>query len=284
MIPVCNVLGSTAGKLARVPRIVCTKLALGNYRDKARLLPKLENATDPIFHLVHCKSHGILEDIARREPIPREKMRVIYNGLRPERFAGPFDRAAIRAALQVPADAFVAGMVANLIPYKGHKDVISAAAQVLPHHPNLHFLFVGRDNGIQAALEQQASAAGIRDRITFAGERRDVPELLSAMDLLISASHEEGFSNVLLEGMASGLPIIATRVGGNPEAVVDGETGFLIDPRSRADLAEKLATMLALPDSGRSLGEQGRRRVTELFSYEAMIRGMQNFYDEALET
>lgn len=281
-IPVCNVLGALAGKIAGVPCIVCTKLALGVYRDTSHVLPILENWTDRWFDLVHCKSRGIMEDIARREPIPSERMRIIYNGLRTEKYERQIDVAGIRRQLGIPPDNFVVGMVANLIPYKGHADMIAAARTVLDEFPGTRFLFVGRDDGIGPALLDRARQLGILEALTFTGVRSDIPDLMGTMDALVSASHQEGFSNVLLEGMASGLPIVATRVGGNPEAVADGDTGLLVDAHAPEQLAEAVLKLVRNPAAAREMGLRGRERVKALFSYDAMIKGMRAFYDEAL--
>jgi glycosyltransferase involved in cell wall biosynthesis len=282
LIPVCNVIGAVAGKVARVPHIVCTKLALGVYRDHSRFLPVVEDRIDAAFTLVHCKSQGILEDVARREPIPREKLRVVYNGINVERFAQAIDRDETRKRIGVPADAFVIGMVANLIPYKGHRDVIAAIPQILSRFPDVHFVFVGRDDGIRESLLEQATALGVDKNITFTGLRDDVAQLMPSFDALLSASHQEGFSNVLLEGMACALPIVATTVGGNVEAVENGVTGFLVPPENPAELAESIMKLAADKAAAKRMGEAGLERVKALFSYEAMIQGMMNFYEEVL--
>lgn len=282
MLPVCNVLGLVGGKLARVPHIVCTKLALGVYRESSRILPILEDMTDPRFDLVHCKSQGIVKDISAREPIRPEKMRVIYNGLHAEKYEN-VDGSAVREEFHIPPEAFVIGMVANLIPYKGHADMLEAAAKVLERFPQVRFLFVGRDNGILASLLEQARAAGIEHALSFTGERRDIPQQLAAMNMLVSASHQEGFSNVLLEAMASGLPIVATTVGGNPEAVEEGVTGYLVEPHAPAQLAEVILRVVEDPQRAKEMGAKGRERVKRLFSYEVMISGMEEFYGEVLK-
>lgn len=281
LIPVCNVLGPVAGKLARVPHIVCTKLALGVYRDSSRFLPIMEDFCDRFFDLVHCKSQGILDDIAAREPIPRSRMRVIYNGLDTSRYERSGTRPN-REEFGIPDDAFVIGMVANLIPYKGHAEVVTAARTILDAFPTARFLFVGHDNGIQAQLESQAESLGVRGAITFTGVRRDIPNLMAQMNLLVSASHQEGFSNVLLEAMASGLPIVATRVGGNPEAVENGVTGLIVEPHAPDQLASAILSIMREPGKAAAMGERGRERVKRLFSYEAMINGMKRFYAETL--
>lgn len=283
MIPVCNVLGAIAGKIAGVPRMACTKLALGAYRDKARLLPKIEDVTDRWFHLIHCKSRGILEDIARRQPIPRERMRVIYNGISVSRFDIVCDRERVREELNIPQDAFVIGMVANLIPYKGHREAIEAFAQLHAKHGNIRLLLVGRDDGIGDELRALAEELRVGEKVIFTGPRSDIPQVMIAMDVLLSASHEEGFSNVLLEAMASRLPIVATRVGGNPEAVVDGETGFLVDVKAPEQIAKAFSTLIENPNLARRMGQAGRERVERESSYEAMMQGLERFYEELLQ-
>lgn len=279
MIPVANILGSFSGRLARVPRLCCTKLSLANYRDTNRPVAVLESLTDRWFDLVHCKSQGIVEDVARREPIPRSRMRVVYNGLRTELYEG-IDGGQVRRELGIEPGEFVAGMVANLIPYKGHSDMLNAAAEIMAAHPATRLLFVGRDDGIGGELKAQAAALGIGGQLILAGPRRDIPQVMAAMDCLVSASHEEGFSNVVIEAMASGLPVVATRVGGNPEAVADGETGLIVEARSPKELAKAVLTLIGDRDRARTMGQRGRVRARELFSYSAMIRGMEEFYAE----
>ena len=173
-------------------------------------------------------------------------------------------------------------VLANLIPYKGHAEVVATAPAVVAAHREARFVFVGRDDGIGPSLARQAEEAGVGNRITLAGPRRDIPDVLAASDILLSASHEEGFSNVILEGMEAGLPVVATRVGGNPEAVADGVTGVIVAPRDPADMARGLLEVLSRPDKGRVLGAAGRERVSREFTYGAMIAGMREFYREAI--
>ena len=130
-------------------------------------------------------------------------------------------------------------MIANLIPYKGHKDLIEGLALVAQSLPSgWRILCAGRDEGLQLKLESLVEAQGIKANIQFLGERTDVPILLAAADFGVLSSWEEGFSNVILEAMAAGLPMIVTDVGGNPEAVLDGETGLVVPPAIRQRLAE----------------------------------------------
>ncbi|MGC8740480.1 MAG: glycosyltransferase [Candidatus Sumerlaeaceae bacterium] len=284
MIPACNVLGGVAGRVAGVRRMICTKLALGHYRDNSHILARLENIVDPWFNLIHCKSRAIAEDVLRREPVPAHKLRLVYNGIDLTRFDKLPPREIMRAELGLPVDAIVVGTVANLIPYKGHREIVEAAALLVPKFPQMKFLWVGRDDGIAASLFEQAQLLGVAENICFLGPRQDIPRVLAAVDMLVSASHEEGFSNVILEAMAAGLPVVATRVGGNPEAVVDGETGYIVAPKDPTSLAAAIEKLAAEPDLARTMGEKGRVRVRANFSYEAMILGLERLYDELLTT
>jgi len=280
MIPVCNVMGAVAGRLARVPHLVCTRLSLGDYRDKNRVLARLENLTDSSFELVHCKSEGIRDDVARREPIDIDRMRVVYNGIRTAAYYRKAPVPELLADLGIPRDAKVLGSVANLHTYKGHLDILAAAPEILSKVPDAYFLFVGRDAGAGADIQAEAAKLNIRDRVILTGQREDVPQLLQCMHVFVLASHEEGFSNAILEAMASALPVVATRVGGNGEAVLDQSTGFLVPPRQPAAIAEAVVPLLANAQLAADMGARGRKRVAEKFSYEAMIHGMQRFYAE----
>lgn len=281
-IPACNVLGGVAGRVAGVKRMICTKLALGHYRDKSRILARLENIVDPWFDLIHCKSRAIMEDVLRREPIPPQKLRLVYNGIDLSRFENLPAREDVRRSLAISEDRFVVGTAANLIPYKGHEEIVDALALLHERWPCVMALWIGRDDGIAERLFEKARALGVVDHIMFLGPRSDVPQLLPAMDVLLSASHEEGFSNVILEGMAAALPVVATNVGGNPEAVLDGETGYIVEPRNPESIAAALEKLMQDPHQARQMGEKGAQRVRAEFSYEAMIKGLEGLYEELL--
>lgn len=283
MIPVCNVMGSIAGKIAGVPVIVCSRLSLGNYRDTNPVLAKLEDWTDRFFTLFHCKSESIKDDVIRREPVDPDLLRVIYNGTKSEIYGHSFDKEPLRQSLGLSLDKPVVGMVANLRGYKGHRDVIQAIPAVLRRHPGARFLFVGRDDGIQAELCDLARSLRVETSIIFAGERHDVPKLLQLMTLLVSASHEEGFSNTIIEAMASGLPVVATRVGGNLEQVADGITGYLVQPRSPQEIADAINQLLDDHELVQKMGRRGNLRVARNFSLKAITDQMMEFYREAID-
>ena len=142
------------------------------------------------------------------------------------------------------------------------------------------FLFcLGRDDGIAAQLQSQIDAEGLRENIRLMGARSDVPDFLRMADIGVLCSHEEGFSNAILEGMAAGLPMVVTDVGGNAEAVVDGQTGYVVPPHDSAALGEALLKM-ADNSSRTAMGEAGRQRTRERFSMSACIDAYEALYRE----
>jgi glycosyltransferase involved in cell wall biosynthesis len=135
---------------------------------------------------------------------------------------------------------------------------------------------------MRAEREADARALGIETRVRFLGVRRDVPALLAAADLLVHPSLEEGFCNALLEAMAASRPVVATDVGGNREAVIDGETGLLVPPSDAARLAAAILTVLQQPDRGAAWGRAGRRRVVDRFQRSRMLPEYEALYDDLL--
>jgi len=175
-------------------------------------------------------------------------------------------------------------MVANLIHYKNHMMLLRALPLVKEKIPHAHALLIGRDSGIQKELEAYAREREVLPSITFTGPRQDIPELLSLMDISVLTSREEGFPNALLESMAAGIPVVATRVGGIPEVVVEGETAFLVEPDDHEALALRITELLSDPAMARSMGAKGRERVTTVFTMEAMVTSTEEIYDTLLRS
>jgi glycosyltransferase involved in cell wall biosynthesis len=158
---------------------------------------------------------------------------------------------------------------------------LSHLEQVLPS--NWRILVAGRDHGIRADLEALAAARGISHRIQFLGEYSDIPGLLAAADFGLLTSREEGFSNVILEGMAAGLAMIVTNVGGNAEAVVHGETGFVVRPRDPTAISDAIVTLARDPEARKRFGAAGRKRVEEEFSIDKCVKAHLDLYEEMLD-
>jgi glycosyltransferase involved in cell wall biosynthesis len=166
---------------------------------------------------------------------------------------------------------------------KGIEYFLDAAAIVASRFPDVRFLIVG-DGANRSQLQERSQKLGLDQRVVFTGFRTDVPELLSEATLSVLPSLSEGLSNSLLESMAAGVPVIAAKVGGNPEIVEHGVSGLLVPPRDAAALAGAMSNLLADADLTSRLGQAGRRRVSELFSMERSVGETERFYERLMET
>jgi glycosyltransferase involved in cell wall biosynthesis len=216
------------------------------------------------MHAVIGNSKAVLRDL-RAEGIPEAKLHLIYNGI--DLPAQPPAREAARKILGLESGELVGVMLANLIHYKGHHDLIRALIHVSSRLPwQWTVLLAGRDEGLKGNLESLVNDAGLGRHVRFLGERADAPTLLAAANFGLLTSYEEGFSNAILEGMAAGLPMIVTEVGGNPEAVLDGVTGLVVPPGNVEAIGEAILRLANHPGLRGRLGEGGRLRVHKEFS------------------
>lgn len=278
-LPAAYIVGGVVALFGPRMRRVMSRRSLNLYQAKHRLFRRVEHRLHPYMDLVCGNSRAVIEDL-KGEGIPPSRLRLIYNGIPLERFNGCRPRSQVRASLQLADDSLVFAMVANLIPYKGHADLIDALALIKNRLPaNWVFLCIGRDDGIRDGLQARALASGLQDRVRFLGSRTDVPDLLSAADIGVLCSHEEGFSNAVLEGMAAGLPMVVTDVGGNAEAVVHGDTGLVVPAKTPEALSIALLT-IALDPQRASMGARGRTRVTTVFSMDACLYGYRDLYEQ----
>ena len=214
------------------------------------------------------------------------KIVVIPNGVDLMRFADRPDAGRIRRDIGLPAGAPLVVIVSRLTRLKGLEQLIEAAALLRPAHPDARYLIVGEtapsDTAYLHVLQRLAVAHGVADRVVFTGLRSDVPAVLAAADVSVMPSLNEALSNALLESMAAGAPTVATRVGGTPEAIVDGETGLLVPPGDARALAGAIAQLLAERALAARLGHAARRLVQARFSVERMVTATEQLYVELL--
>lgn len=215
----------------------------------------------------------------QEEGIAPEKLRLIYNGIAVKDFYQPHLRLPTRQALGFSDQDIVLINLANLMPYKGHEDFLEALAHLDPRLP-WRVLCVGRDEGQGQALMKKSQLLGLSQRIQWLGLRHDIPALLAASDLSVLCSHEEGFSNTILESMAAGLPIVATNVGGNSEAIIHEETGCLVPAHDPVSLARALEELIRAPQKRHQWGQAGHNRAEHVFSLEACIKEYKALYKE----
>jgi glycosyltransferase involved in cell wall biosynthesis len=276
-LPAAYLIAAPLAFLARVPVRIMSRRSLNNYQ-KSSMVRLVERRLHRSIQAVLGNSRKVVEQLSD-EGVPQDRLGLIYNGFDCSAYANAGAPAIHRAGLGIAADAFVMCIVANLIPYKGHRELIAALGLSAPKLPvNWHLLVVGRDDGIGGALKEHAAELGLLDRISFLGAREDIPAIFGASDVGLLCSHEEGFSNAILEGMASGVPMIVTDVGGNAEAVINGVTGLVVPAHNPARLADAIVR-LALDSALRlRFGDAGRLRVIEHFGLQPFVHGHDRLY------
>jgi len=263
-LPESYMVGGVCALFARTPVRIMSRRSLNDYQKGRPLARWLERALHRTIQQALGNSQAVVEQL-RWEGIPASRLELIYNGINLTELPAQRGRLEMRTALGVEPATLVFVMVANLIPYKGHRDALAAFALAQPRLPERWVvLMAGRDDGIGSSLRAEAAALGLGDHVKWLGARNDVPDLLGASDVGLLCSHQEGFSNAILEAMGAGLPMVATDVGGNAEAVVDGMTGFIVPAHGPARLAEALVAS-AEPERRQTMGRAARRRIEAQF-------------------
>jgi glycosyltransferase involved in cell wall biosynthesis len=226
----------------------------------------------------------VVVDELKQNGISPIRIRLIPNGIDLQPFNEAPCRDEARAREGWPPQAVVFVVLANLLPYKGHEDLFVALRGMGQKDADWIAVLIGSGRPERERfLRGLAAQFGLKDRVVFAGQRADVPSMLSAADVGVLPSHQEGFSNALLEYMAAGLPVVATNVGGNRDAVVDGKTGFLV-PAASPDALSKALDRMRLDASLRpNMGQEGRARVSECFSLTHCVNAYEVFYRSLLE-
>ncbi|HEX9401184.1 MAG TPA: glycosyltransferase [Anaeromyxobacter sp.] len=267
-----NTLGTLAARLAGVPAIV-TRVDLNHsvVGYKRPVLGWVSRHADRVLVNALC-----IRDMAIREGVEPDRIVVVRNGLDLE----AFDRAARRTPdAPVPEPGGIVCIANMHHPVKGQTELLLAMKDVLRERPEAHLVLVG-DGVRRPHLERSARQLRIAERCHFVGHRLDGPAILARAAIAVSASHAEGISNAILEGMAARLPVVATAVGGSPELVRDGVNGYLVPPGAPAPLARRLVDLLASPPRRKRMGERGRRMVEREFAVEQMRRSYDALYED----
>lgn len=211
---------------------------------------------------------------------PADRASVIYRGVEvPDRVDRPAARRRLAKAAGADPGRPLLLHVGSLTPEKNHTGILHAFASLLETAPDAHLCFAGR-GPLEVELRHRVGELGLSSRVTFLGLRRDAPELTAGADLLVLFSDVEGVPGVALEAGARGTPAVASRVGGVPEAVIDGETGILIEPGNVRGLVETISELLAAPDRLDALGRGARARVMAFFDLERAVDQFLELYGE----
>jgi glycosyltransferase involved in cell wall biosynthesis len=237
------------------------------------------------------------DEVVARGWLPPSRVETVYNGVDLGRFpdpraagegAGPAAVArsaravALRRSLGIPDGHVVVLSLTRFDRHKGQLVELRGAREIIARRPDVDLLFVGAwggDAAYQSALDEERRAFADPSRVLFLGERDDVPALLEACDVLIRVTNAEGLPNAVLEAMAAGRAVVASRVAGTPEAVADGETGLLVEPGRSDQLAAALERLVARPDERRAMGLAGRLRVERDFRLDATIDAYERLFE-----
>jgi glycosyltransferase involved in cell wall biosynthesis len=279
-----NVFGVVAAWLARTPVIIASVRDMGQmWRGDLRRVQRL---TCRLADAVVTNAEAIAQRL-RAEGYRAETIEVIHNGIVPVEPPPRLPGSGFRRDLGIPAAAPVVGVVARIDPLKGLDDFLDAAALVAARHPETRFLIVGGPAAevgpeYQDQLRRRADRLGLGDRVFLTGARTDVPDILPELTVSVLPSLTEGLSNSLLEAMAAGKPVVATAVGGNPEIVEDGVTGFLVPANDPASLAAAIERLVASPGLAAELGRAGQARVAAEFTPERLVERTTELYRRLL--
>jgi glycosyltransferase involved in cell wall biosynthesis len=277
-----NVYTRLAARAAGVPVVVSTvHNSLFDYEVagwRRTLYVLAERLTSPLADRILCVSDAIARDVVERYRIDAGRTVVVHNGIDAWAFRPRRDAVAVRAGLGLAHGRKTVVMAGRMTPQKGWDVLLEAGARLARQRADLAWLLVG-DGPLRPALTRRATELGVDAR--FTGARADMADLLGCADLVVLASRSEGLPFTLLEAMALGKPVVATRVGGVAEVVEDGRSGRLVPRDDPAALAAAIAAVLDAPEAA-AMGARGRARVEAEFTQERMVRSIERVYETAL--
>lgn len=279
-----GILGRWAAKAEKVPLIVHTVHGLPFHEHESYLFNQLYRALEKNCakrtDLIISVADAMTEKAVAAGIAPKEKFCTIYSGLDAKAFITPGgEPAGERTSLGISTGAKVIGVIARISPLKGHEFIIKAAPKIIAKHPDAKFLFVG-DGHIRKEMEVLAAQNHVLDRIIWAGLRpyREIPGLLTAMDVVVHTSLREGLARVLPQALLAGVPVVSYDVDGAREVVISGRTGWLVPPKSIDALADAVCDALADPARAKALALEGRNLCGRLFPAEVMVGQIHNQY------
>ena len=233
-------------------------------------------------HIV-AVSAAVLETAIEREHLDPDRTQIIHNGIGEPQDTGQYRTAALQQ-LGFDNGDLIVGMVSNLNrAVKGVHYFIEAIPEILSREPRARFVIFGR-GAEKEVHERRARELDLSDYLVFAGYRENMPRFYAAMDISVLTSLTEGLSIAVLESMNYGVPVVVTRVGGNPELVVEGETGFLVPPKDAAAFADKVVRLLQDSELRNSMGTAARERIAREFSIGKVAECYSNVYEELIRS
>jgi L-malate glycosyltransferase len=272
-----NVFGIPFARLAGVPIILGCRREEALTKTTAQRL--VERWSYGLASGIIANAEAIKEQLVERDGISSEKVRVIHNGLDLKRFD------AFQSHCETVPDQrghVTVAVVANLRPEKGHLMFLRTASQLTKRNPNTRFLIIG-DGPEKATIENAIHELGLTECVEMLGAVRDIPRLLRSVDIAVLPSlQNEGFPNAVMEAMGASVPVVATDTGGTRELVMDGHTGFVVQPGDVDAMTDRIATLIADRERRCKMGEAGHRRILEGFTVEKMAKEFEILYRKLL--
>ncbi len=268
-----DLFGGLAARWSGVPAVLTRRVLSGERPSLMRVKYRPYAKVIAISEAIH--------QVLLRQGLPAERLAVVRSAIDEREYRSPCDRGDFRRAFGLTPSQLVIGVVAQLIDIKGHRFLLQALPALLKDSPDTRVLFFGK-GPLWGSLRRQVRRLGLRGRVILAGHRSDLQHYLGCLDLLVHPALKEGLGVSLLEASSAGVPIVASRVGGIPEVVRDGETGLLVSPGDAAGLASAVGRLLADAQQRRAMGARGRELMASEFSIDAMTEGNLAVYREVL--
>ena len=280
-----NFYGRIAGRLAGVPVIISTvHNSLKDYEIcllTRWLYTAALHLTLPLVHRIICVSDANRRDLIDECPAASARIQTVYNGVDPSAFPSQPDRQKVRQELGVTQGPVLL-TIARLTEAKGHRYLLQALPHLLETWPQLSCVFVG-DGELRGQLHRLAVELAVEPSCRFVGVREDIADILAAADVVVLPSLSEGFPFVLLEALAMGCPVVASRVNGVPELIEDHKTGLLVPPRDPQALVAAIREVLHDPITASKMGADGRAVVQERFTVDRMVANTTAIFDAAVQ-
>ena len=272
-----NIPGRIIGRLTGVPIIISSERTM---EMESRFRLWLNQLTAHLADRITCVSQKVADFAIREIKIPQEKIIIIPNGISMDQYSHIRSLSEERISLGLP-EGLLIGTVSRAHPIKGLAILLDAFAMLLIDRPQVHLVLVGSGPQLHE-LQQQANKLGLEGHVIFLGERRDIPSILAAIDIFVLPSLFEGMPNAVLEAMASGLPVVATSVGGTPEVIMDGVTGLLVPPGNPTALTNAMVRLLEDPGLRSEMGQAAYMRVKQYYTQEQMVQKTELLYQDLM--
>lgn len=275
-----NMYGRLAAFRANIPVVITECNIYKSYKYKRKVINRfLGKRTDRVIAV----SNSVRDYVLGRDGLDPAKVIVVNNGVDITRFkpAANKEKVEARRSLGIEPEVELLGTVSRLSTQKGLSFLLKALASILNRSPDLKLIIVG-SGSLEEELKDEAARLNITDSVRFLGARRDVPDILKALDIFVMPSLWEGFPRALLEAMATGLPVVAARVGGVADAIEDSVSGLLVEPTDVQGLAASISEMLNDSALAERLGKKAREVVEADFSVSGMVDSMAKLYTEVL--